>query len=89
MPPVISIIFCATSASSNNLPQFTNAFVTLVLLLGLSGTKQYKEDLIKDNKELGLVDKKEKSDNTDNKENSNSKDNKSNKDKKKQNKKRK
>ena len=36
------------------------AFVTLVLLLGLSGIKQFKEDLIRDNKDLGLVDKKEK-----------------------------
>ena len=63
------------------------AFVTLVLLLGLSGIRQYKEDLIKDNKELGLVDKKEKSDDTKKKENIDSIDNKENKDKKKQNKK--
>jgi len=36
------------------------AFVTIVLLLGLSGIKQFKEELIQDNKDLGLIDKKEK-----------------------------
>ena len=34
------------------------AFVTVVLLIGFNGIRNYKEDLIKDNIELGLSEKR-------------------------------
>ena len=38
------------------------AFVTVVLLIGFNGIKTYKDDLIKDNEDMGLSKKKEKDD---------------------------